>query len=129
MHYVDTSAFVKLLLPEAHGAPIRQYLKGQPLVASALLEVELVRAVNRTDPTQTAAAANALRQVQLVPIDAQVLTAAADLAPAALRALDALHLATALSIREHLTSFVTYDRQLGAAAIASGLTLAAPGIT
>ncbi len=43
-----------------------------------------------------------------------------------LRTLDALHLATAATIATELDAFVTYDKRLGDAAAAMGLTVAAP---
>jgi predicted nucleic acid-binding protein len=43
-----------------------------------------------------------------------------------LRSLDALHLATALSVRDELGAFFTYDRRMAAAAANRGLNVAAP---
>jgi predicted nucleic acid-binding protein len=44
-----------------------------------------------------------------------------------LRSLDALHLASALSIATDLTAFIAYDRRLAAAAAAAGLPTVQPG--
>jgi predicted nucleic acid-binding protein len=52
--------------------------------------------------------------------------AAIDVNPRALRTLDAIHLATALSLEPDLTGMVVYDTRLAAAARASGLTVWAP---
>ena len=46
---------------------------------------------------------------------------------AELRALDALHLASALEIGPELAGVFTYDRRLAAACEANGLTVEAPG--
>ncbi|MFL6055511.1 MAG: hypothetical protein ACJ72W_21820 [Actinoallomurus sp.] len=46
--------------------------------------------------------------------------------PVTVRGLDAIHLATALRIRTHLTSFVTYDKRLAEAATHAGLTVEMP---
>lgn len=46
-----------------------------------------------------------------------------------LRALDAIHLATALTLRENLAVLIAYDLELVAAARAEGLTVASPGMT
>ena len=43
-----------------------------------------------------------------------------------LRSLDAIHLATALVLREDLEALVTYDERLADAAGAHGLTVASP---
>jgi antitoxin (DNA-binding transcriptional repressor) of toxin-antitoxin stability system len=46
--------------------------------------------------------------------------------PAELRSLDAIHLATALLIREDVETLLTYDNRLAAAAREHGLVVAAP---
>ena len=43
-----------------------------------------------------------------------------------LRTLDAIHLATALSLDDHLDVFVTYDRRLAEAADRLGLEVVSP---
>jgi predicted nucleic acid-binding protein len=48
-------------------------------------------------------------------LDDRILEAAADLTPPGLRSLDAVHIASAISIRDDLAAFVTYDRRLAAA--------------
>jgi uncharacterized protein len=67
-----------------------------------------------------------LEGVSLLPLDDPILDKATELKPAGLRSLDALHLATALSIREEIGVFVTYDERLGDAAKEQGLTVAQP---
>ena len=44
----------------------------------------------------------------------------------ALRSLDAIHLATALSIRDDIGAFFTYDRRLAESAVDYGLPVASP---
>jgi uncharacterized protein len=61
-----------------------------------------------------------------VPIDDPVLDLAAGLEPPALRSLDAIHLATALSLGDDLGAMYVYDERLRAAAIAAGLRAEAP---
>ena len=51
---------------------------------------------------------------------------AATIEPVTLRALAALHLATALEVRDELDRFVTYDGRLAAAAETLGLAVLAP---
>lgn len=65
--------------------------------------------------------------VSLLPLDDPILDRATELEPAGLRSLDALHLATALSIRDEIGVFVTYDERLGRAAEGQGLKVAQPG--
>jgi uncharacterized protein len=63
-----------------------------------------------------------------LPLDDVVLDAATALGPTPLRSLDALHLATALTIREDVGAFVAYDERLAAAAVDHGLPVVSPGI-
>lgn len=58
----------------------------------------------------------------------RLLRAAADLRDRNLRALDAIHLATALSIRRDLGASIIYDAHFRAAAEGEGLTVLAPGL-
>ena len=58
---------------------------------------------------------------------ASVLTRAAGARPVTLRALDALHLASALAIRHDLSAFVSYDKRLLTAAEEAGLPVVSPG--
>ena len=95
-------------------------------MSSALLAVETIRACARYGPQFADAAAGALDAVSLVPLDDDVLQHAAALRPAELRALDALHLATALSLRDEIGVLLTYDDRLAAAAAAAGLTVRSP---
>ena len=66
-----------------------------------------------------------LSRIALVPLDDRVLGAAAEVGPAGLRSLDAIHLATALSLFG-LDSFVTYDQRLFEAASAAGFRTMSP---
>jgi len=62
--YLDTSAAAKLIHPEAESAALTIYLTehiASPLVSSALLYPELVRAVSRHRPEFTARAIALLR--------------------------------------------------------------------
>ena len=68
----------------------------------------------------------ALPVLTLVPITRDLLETAADLGPPSLRSLDALHLATALSLGSALDAFVVYDERLAQAAADAGLPVVAP---
>ena len=95
-------------------------------VSSALLGVEAIRACARYEGKYAAQARAFLEGVALLPLDDAVLDEAAAIRPAELRSLDALHLATALSIRDEIGLFVTYDERLGAAAADRGLPVSQP---
>ncbi len=67
-----------------------------------------------------------LAGLELVELDDRVIAAAAGLDPAELASLDAIHLASALSLGDDLGAFVCYDRRLAEAATAAGLPMLAP---
>jgi predicted nucleic acid-binding protein len=59
-------------------------------------------------------------------MNSAVLSRAAGIRPATLPSLDAIHLASALTIRRELTAFVCYDKRLLTAAKDAGLPVASP---
>jgi len=129
MLYLDTSAVMKLVRPEAETVALRQWLEQQPdlpWVASSLIEVELVRAVRVADPAHLVHIPTVLARLEMLEIDGIVRGNAAAVLPPTVRSLDAIHLATALEIAADVTAVVTYDKRFGEAAEAAGLTWAAP---
>ena len=128
MIYLDSSAIVKLIVREPESAALKQRLASSgEWISSALARVEVLRTLRRRNLTEEAVrnAERMLSRMALVPLDDRVLSAAAEVGPGSLRSLDALHLATALSVFG-LDSFVTYDQRLFAAASAAGLRAMAP---
>ena len=128
MVYLDSSALVKLVVTEPESTALRQYLRDHPeRVSSTLARVEVWRALRRTGAPEAALqrADQVLARVALVAMDDPLLRAAATLSPRGLRSLDALHLATALSL-DDLDAVVTYDQRLDAAAAQAGLAVASP---
>lgn len=128
MVYLDSSALVKLVVPEPETAALRHYLREHPeRVSCALARVEVCRALRRTGATEATLrrADQMLGCIALVAVDDPLLRAAAALSPSGLRSLDAVHLATALSL-DGLDAVVTYDRRLDAAAAQTGLVVASP---
>jgi predicted nucleic acid-binding protein len=127
--YLDTSAFIKLVLSEPESAALRRELAGRELVSSALLTVEGRRAARRYGEPAAKRARAALAAVTLIPLDEPILEAAAELDPAGLRSLDALHLATVTSLPEgDLDRLYCYDTRLADAARALGVEVSQPGI-
>ena len=128
MVYLDSSALVKLVVTEPETAALRRYLRAHPeRVSSALARVDVCRALRRAGATEATLrrADQVLGRIALVAIDDPLLRAAAALSPSGLRSLDAVHLATALSL-DGLDAVVTYDRRLDAAAAQTGLVVASP---
>lgn len=130
MIYLDSSAVLKLVTTEAESDALEDWLVERPevaVVSSALTQVEVLRACRRIDESLLPAARRLLRGIDLLPIDASILDTAAELPTRLLRSLDALHLASGLSLDPDLDAFVTYDARLVTAAEAAGLAVAQPG--
>jgi hypothetical protein len=126
--YLDASAVVKLLVREAETTALRRRLKGWARRASsALLRVELLRTVKRAGtPRLMEGARRQLASIDLIRLDDDLFERAAGIEPFTGRSLDAIHLATALSLGSDLTAVVTYDARMSAAAQLLGLPLMAP---
>lgn len=127
--YLDSSAIVKLVLPEAESGILLESLSAWPVrVTSELARVEVVRAARRAtlDPAVEKRADEVLAGLYLLKIDNDVLSEAARLEPRTLRSLDAVHLASALSLGADLGPVVTYDSTMATAAAGCGLEVLAP---
>lgn len=132
--YTDASALVKLIRDEDESDALRAYLGGADLVSSELILTEVPRAVRRAvaqDPALPLAlllerAAELVDALALRPLDRALLAGAGALAEPALRALDAIHVASAVGIAP-IEAFVTYDERQAAVARLAGLRTMAPG--
>jgi len=131
MIYFDTAALVKLIRREAESDALADWLDSQPgatLVTSTLAEVELSRALRRTEPELLSAVPAVLQRIARYEIDELVRDTAAGYADPYLRSLDAIHLATAHAVfGAQLSAFVTYDQRLLEAAAALRLPIRSPG--
>lgn len=121
--YLDASAIVKLVVEEQESPALREALTGRPRrVSSALALVEVHLAASRRLPVIPGGrAATILAGLALIPVDQPTLEGAAGLGAYGVRALDAIHLATARSLGDDLECLIAYDQRLVAAAEASGL--------
>ena len=124
--YVDASAFVKLVIGEPESDALGDALAGLTMTSSAILEVEAMLVLRRRQPRSLNAVRRLLGSVRLVDVEPAIRRAAGDLEDPGLRALDAIHLATALSLGERCGAFFAYDDRLIAAARAHGLTVTGP---
>lgn len=127
--YLDSSAIVKLVARERESAALFALAREWPeRVSSLLARIEVLRALRRAGarPTLRRRAEDVLGRMALVRIDDAVVTAAAGLDPPDLRSLDAIHLATALSLGTELGLFVAYDRRLIEAGRDAGIPTASP---
>lgn len=98
-------------------------------VSSALLGPEAIRACSRHGGEYARDAREWLLGVSRLPLDDALLDDAATLGPVKLRSLDAIHLATALSVGDEVGAFFTYDARLAEAARSHGLNVVWPGMT
>jgi uncharacterized protein len=133
--YLDSAAVVKLVRQESHSVDLVAWLDGHrdvPLVSSALVEVEVPRALRRSAPQALVGVPAAVGRLFRLEIDATIRATAAAFGEPTLRSLDAIHLATAQVLANEagatLTAFVTYDQRLLASARAAGLPIASPGV-
>ena len=127
--YLDSSALVKLVVFEPESAALREFLKRHAArLSSGLAEVEVPRALRRAGygATEQRRAVELLARIALVDVDRAILRAAAAIVPSSLRSLDAIHLATALSLGQDLAGIITYDQRLAEAAISADLEVWAP---
>jgi len=108
---------------------LREELSGwqQARVSGRLLIVNSVQACARYGAAFEARAGAGLSDLALLPMDDALLLAAARLEPPGLRPLDAIHLATALSIRDRVGVLFCYDDRLADAAQSAGSWSPRPG--
>lgn len=125
--YLDASAAVKLLVAEAESAALAALLDGTALwISSEILDVELGCFIDRHDGPLLTDKSRLVEKFELVAFLAEVRERAAAPFTPPQRALDAIHLATALHLRLDGMAFVSYDHQQLAAAEASGLSCLSP---
>ncbi|WP_432955064.1 type II toxin-antitoxin system VapC family toxin [Micromonospora haikouensis] len=134
MIYLDSAAVVKLVRQEACSADLVSWLNAHddaPLVSSALVEVEVPRALRRSTPQALIGVPAAVGRLFRLEIDSTIRATAAAFNEPTLRSLDAIHLATAQLLTNEsgtaLIAFVTYDRRLLERAKEAGLPVASPG--
>lgn len=135
MKYVDASAVLRILFAEA--GPSVPLGSGDRVVSSRLIEVEAFRAVDRErligtlDDVQTAIKrkelVDLLARLDLAAVDATVIDRAKGSFAVNVRALDAIHVATAEILSGEANGepleFWTHDDRQATAALSRGLTV------
>lgn len=135
MKYVDASAVLRVLFSEP-GASV-PLVAGDRVVSSHLVEIEAFRAVDRErllgnlDDGETAVKrkelAELLVRMDLVPIEGDVIDRAKGSFAVNVRALDAIHVATAEILAAEAegdpVEFWTHDERQATAALSRGLTV------
>jgi predicted nucleic acid-binding protein len=130
--YLDSSVLLRIVLGQKNA--LREWKRIEAGVASALVEVECLRTLDRLRIQEELADADLARrreavyrlldEVELVEASRPVLRRAAQPFPSPLGTLDAIHLATALAWRDRSAEglvMATHDAALALAARACGL--------
>ena len=127
---MDSSVLLRVVLGEPHRLAIWPEITNP--VSSELIRLECLRTIDRArvrlglDDRQIANyradVLEAIDAFSLVALDSVVLERAAEPFPTVLGSLDAVHLTSALLVRESLDdlAFATHDDELGTAALAIG---------
>ena len=131
--YLDSSVVLRPLLRQPK--PLSSWGKWTAAYSSELLGVECRRAIDRLrlealyDDEQVARAIEELtrieRTVKRIRLSTSIVQGASKTMPTIVKTLDAIHLASALAIREHRNIellFATHDSQQATAARALGFT-------
>ena len=128
--YLDTSVPLRVLFHEPN--PLTLWAKWDKAYSSSLWRVEALRTVDRlrlSGDLSDREVADLVRDIRIIhetlaiqPLNDSILERASESFPTVVGTLDALHLSTALAIREFekLELFLTHDFQLGTAARSVG---------
>jgi uncharacterized protein len=129
LYYADTSAVIKLLAEETHSQALAAFYDAHAdaeWVSSALLRIEVTRAVARAMPALLPDARDLLLAFSTIAIDDDIVEGAINEPDRTLRSLDAIHLAAARILGPDLDAVVSYDDRLVKAAQGAGLATVSP---
>lgn len=129
MIYMDSSALLTLFTGRDNVKELRGYLKGHattPMSTNTVGFVETIRNGSKHghNPQLEAELETSVTEIILTE---DIRDTAAHI-PGSIKALDALHIASALSIVDYLTVLVSYDRVMLSIAKEQGLPTASPGM-
>ncbi len=131
--YLDSSAIMKRVVAESDSQALvvaldKHHAQGDLLVSSSLAWIEVTRALRSlTDQNLEAVSAAvdaAFSGISEQPLSAEVVNLARRAGPHVLRSLDAIHLASALTLDVDLV--VTYDQRLALACADSSIATRSP---
>jgi uncharacterized protein len=129
LYYADTSAVIKLLVEETYSRAFAAFYDSHTdaeWVSSALLKIEVTRAVARAMPALLPDARDLLTAFSFIAMDDDIVEGAVNEPDRRLRSLDVIHLATARVLARDLDGIATYDDRLAAAAADAGLATISP---
>ena len=131
--YVDSSVLLRIILGEL--APLRSWSRVDQAISSELIRLECLRTIDRARvqlriaddavSRQRADVLDAIDALGLIPLTTTVLDRAGEPFPTLVGSLDAIHLASAILVREQYQElvFATHDQQLAIAARAVGFAV------
>ena len=123
--YVDSSALVRLATDEPGAEAVSALISHDAeIMTSSVALVEVRRALGRIAPGYDPD--DVLDQCIVIALDAGVIARAGVVGPPTLRSLDAIHVASALTVAADLDAFVTCDQRQASAAVAAGLPVQVP---
>jgi uncharacterized protein len=127
--YLDSSAVLKLVVQEDETSALEADLAGRDgLLTSWLAVVECRRAARRAGSRRVLQRLeDVFEAVYLLDLTPSIIERAASIDPPTVRSLDAIHLATALSIGDAELDLVTYDEWMAESARMNRLPVVQPG--
>ena len=126
--YLDSSAILKTIFDEQERPDLLRFLNSQS-TSSRLSKIEVRRTVARLVPTKTAEVNLELDKINFLPISNPILMAAENFSSEiTVRTLDAIHIATVMSLEGSIEGLITYDRQMIANAKLLGIKVISPGM-
>lgn len=124
--YLDTSAIIKLIVQESESKALRKFLDGG-VVTSRFSRIELARYIRLMSERDQENAQELLRRFYTLSLEDSILSQAEMLTlNTPLKAPDAIHVASALSVQRTTEGLVTYDKQMVAEAKKLGLRVESP---
>ena len=125
--YLDSSAILKYVFAEPERPAMIKALTSQA-ISSELARLEVKRAVFRINPKDIELANEELSRINFVSISNQVLTVAESFTGSVtLATLDAIHVATAITLGHQIEGIITYDKQMISNAAVMGIKVLSPG--
>lgn len=126
--YLDSSAILKAIFDEKERTELLKVLTSQS-ISSRISRVEVRRTAARLAPTKADVVNRELEKINFVPISNAILLTAENFpSDISLRTLDAIQVATAMSLEGSINGLITYDKQMIVNAKALGINVIHPGM-
>lgn len=128
--YFDTSAILKLVIEEDGSLAMREAMATCPQrTTSAIARTEMARSLRKAEVAEAEfLSRRVLMAFDVVGLDDVLLENAGSLDALDLRSLDAIHLASVLSLESSCEVAFTYDKRLKRALTHSGVPVGSPGV-